>query len=577
MPAEPRTGASAAPPNPVGSDGIPEIPPNEISADQVTMHRAYTEHLPHYGFVKPCSPQEEIDLSPNRLNPGFIADEIEFGRARTQPISLFEHRRWKVHHNLNKKDKFFRGHDERLHDGGGSATKYFRTKRHWYLYIRRLVTIYFVPLQLGVITGLLWANIDYDNYVYVWGTDDDESVDLGFSIAHHPVTLHFILNDIFMAFFFGIAMVEIVLALLPGGALSPVAKAIVPLLCTLGGILGPIGVFFSLMYIQKAAGAFDDSQFEFSELLEGWGVVVATDISIAWLIATIVFGSAHTAIRFLLVLAVADDVGGMLIIAFFYPSEHESNQWYLFMCVGACLVALLLRIFKFRHWLWYIALAGPLAWYGLLASGVHASLALCLVVPFMPKYILIDQPPQDASEPTTATLPDPNPVTVEAPQRQQQTVVDGKRVIEGPLEHFDHDCSFFVHCGLFFFALANAGVQFTEDAFGWITFNVVVSLIFGKCIGIFTFGSIALLIPNLSLPHGMGHLHLFIVGVVSGVGLTVALVVAHAAYSQRELLDQAKLGALLSLLAGPIAIALGIVLKIDKVSAPPPSGPPASV
>ncbi|KAF4687620.1 hypothetical protein FOZ60_003638 [Perkinsus olseni] len=399
------------PPNPVDSDGIPEIPHNEISADQVThasyrfqryfsgqvtMHRAYTEHLPHYGFVKPCSPQEEIDMSPNRLNPGFIADEvarerflfsrlsffqIEFGRARTQPISLFEHRRWKVHHNLNKKDKFFRGHDERLHDGGGSATKYFRTKRHWYLYIRRLVTIYFVPLQLGVITGLLWANIDYDNYVYVWGTDDDESVDLGFSIAHHPVTLHFILNDIFYGFLL---------------RHRHVAKAIVPLLCsftastaaiafnetplpgTLGGILGPIGVFFSLMYIQKAAGAFDDSQFEFSELLEGWGVVVATDISIAWLIATIVFGSAHTAIRFLLVLAVADDVGGMLIIAFFYPSEHESNQWYLFMCVGACLVALLLRIFKFRHWLWYIALAGPLAWYGLLASGVHASLALCL-------------------------------------------------------------------------------------------------------------------------------------------------------------------------------------------------------
>ncbi|KAF4727889.1 hypothetical protein FOZ63_002284, partial [Perkinsus olseni] len=230
------------PPNPVDSDGIPEIPHNEISADQVTMHRAYTEHLPHYGFVKPCSPQEEIDMSPNRLNPGFIADEIEFGRARTQPISLFEHRRWKVHHNLNKKDKFFRGHDERLHDGGGSATKYFRTKRHWYLYIRRLVTIYFVPLQLGVITGLLWANIDYDNYVYVWGTDDDESVDLGFSIAHHPVTLHFILNDIFMAFFFGIAMVEIVLALLPGGALSPVAKAIVPLLCSITALTAAIAL-----------------------------------------------------------------------------------------------------------------------------------------------------------------------------------------------------------------------------------------------------------------------------------------------------------------------------------------------
>ncbi|KAF4657713.1 hypothetical protein FOL47_008323 [Perkinsus chesapeaki] len=544
-------------------DRIPEIPHNEISAEQVAMYRCYTEHLPHYGFVKPGNAQEELEMSPNRLSPEFIAEEIEFGRAHTQPISLFEHRRRHVHHNLNKRDKFFRGHDEKLHEGGDSATK-------------RLVTIYFVPLQLGVITGLIWANIDYDNYVYVWGTSDDESVDLGFTIAHHPVTLHFILNDIFMAFFFGIAMVEIVLALLPGGALSPISKAAVPLICTLGGILGPIGVFFSLMYIQKAAGAFDNSEFAFSELLEGWGVVVATDISIAWLVATLVFGSAHTAIRFLLVLAVADDVGGMLIIAFFYPSEHDSNPWYLFMCVGACLVASLLRFFKFRHWLWYICLSAPLAWYGLLASGVHASLALCLVVPFMPKYIYLDgDASQNVSEPTTAASPVEQQQEEGPPNTNHgEMVINGKRAVEGPLERFDHDCSFFVHCGLLFFALANAGVQFTKDAFGWITFNVAISLIVGKCIGIFSFGSIALFIPHLTLPHGMGHLHLFLVGVVSGVGLTVALVVAHAAYTQRELLDQAKLGALLSLLAGPIAISLGMLLRIPKVSAPPPTGPP---
>lgn len=66
--------------------------------------------------------------------------------------------------------------------------RFLNTWRHWYLYIRRIVTTYFIPLQLGVVAGLLWANIDEDSYVYLWGNDEERTLDLGGAhIAGEPV------------------------------------------------------------------------------------------------------------------------------------------------------------------------------------------------------------------------------------------------------------------------------------------------------------------------------------------------------------------------------------------------------
>ncbi|EER16061.1 conserved hypothetical protein [Perkinsus marinus ATCC 50983] len=393
---------------------------------------------------------------------------------------------------------------------------------------------------------------------------------LALEATRAQVTLHFLINDVFMTFFFGIAMVEIVVAVLPGGSLSPVKKAIVPLMGTLGGILGPITVFFVLMLTMNALGGFDSSPHDLSDLLNGWGIVVATDISIAWLVASFVFGGGHAAIRFLLLLAVADDVGGVLIIAFFYPSDHKPEFMYLLLCVAGCAVAFLIRTLKLKHWAWYVFLGGPLVWYGLLEASVHASLALCLIVPFMPKEI-------DTSEPNFFVKlwrrwrnnrnVEENTKTGSSGSACSQTCESSTGVVDGPLEKFDHDCAFFVHCGLFFFALANAGVKFGGESIGLITLAITVSLIVGKTVGIFVFGWIASTVFKFGLPDGMTVKHLFVVGIISGVGLTVALFVAQSAYTQPDLLAQAKLGALLSAVCAPIAIVTGRLFRIVRVAA----------
>ncbi|KAF4665117.1 hypothetical protein FOL46_003887 [Perkinsus olseni] len=541
-------------------------------APEVIVSRSQTTEVVPQGsrFVRPRTDSEFMAASPTRI-PRDVYEEKNVQRAATDGALAMEATRLKVELALESHDQFFRGHDETL-ASVENPRKFLTTWRHWYLYIRRIATTYFVPLQLGVLAALIWANIDEDNYIYLWGTDKDKTMELGFTIGGHHVTLHFLINDVFMCFFFGIAMVEIVVAVLPGGSLSPMKKAIVPLMGTLGGILGPISVFFALMFTMNALGGFDSYEHDLSDLLNGWGIVVATDISIAWLVASFVFGGGHAAIRFLLLLAVADDVGGVLIIAFFYPSPYKAEFVYLLLCVAGCALAFFLRTLKLKHWAWYVFLCGPLAWYGLLKASVHASLALCMIVPFMPKEI-------DTSEPNYFVKQwrrwreKRKSKAVEENSRSSSSMDDSVKpletagVVAGPLEKFDHDCAFFVHCGLFFFALANAGVRLGGDSIGLVTLAITCSLVIGKTVGIFAFGWVASTVFKFGLPDGMTLKHLFVVGIISGVGLTVALFVAQSAYTQSDLLAQAKLGALLSAICAPVAIVAGRLFRIVKVPA----------
>ena len=166
-----------------------------------------------------------------------------------------------------------------------------------------------------MIAGLVFANVDIHAYeemvdFHIFG---DEAKIFGKS-----VTVHFLINEIFMVFFFGIATKEITESVLPGGALNPIRKALNPLMGTLGGVFGPAGTFFLLAWI------FYGGSGDFGTVANGWGIPTATDIALAWLVARVIFGNGHPAINFLLLLAVADDAIGLGIIAVFYPDPDLS-------------------------------------------------------------------------------------------------------------------------------------------------------------------------------------------------------------------------------------------------------------
>ncbi len=220
-----------------------------------------------------------------------------------------------------------------------------------------------IPLIAGVLFALVWANISPDSYHEfihhsAWGLGD----------------IHFWTNDVFMVFFFGIAAVEITSSLGPGGSLSPFHKAINPLLATIGGVAGPVGVFLLLNHLVGSPG-----------LARGWGIPTATDIAIAWLVARLAFGKSHPCVSFLLLLAVADDAISLAIIAIFYPShEHPVAPQWLLLVVAGMIVAFVLRRRGVRSYWPYLLAGGVCAWFGLHEAHLHPALALVAIVPFMP-------------------------------------------------------------------------------------------------------------------------------------------------------------------------------------------------
>ena len=417
-----------------------------------------------------------------------------------------------------------------------------------------------VPLLLGVVVALVMANAAPDTYHKLvhdtysifaggdhaedhggdHGADSDHGADHGddhgagdhgaddhgHSGLHHYLSMHFIINDLFMVLFFGIAAKEIAEACLPGGALNPPAKAINPLLGTIGGVLGPVGVYFLLNGMMGQ-----------DEWARGWGIPTATDIALAWLIARLVFGNGHPAISFLLLLAVADDGIGLMIIAIFYPTQDP--EWLnALWSVPGMIAAFLLRKKKVHSWVPYIAIGGALSWWGLYSAHLHPALALVPIVPFLP-----------------------------GPARDEGLFRDDESTVEtDTLNNFEHDLKGFVDFGLFFFAFANAGVQFSNlSNLTWIVF---LSLLVGKTVGITLFSWAGTLF-KCPLPDGMQVKHLVVAGVVAGLGLTVALFVSGQAFKNVDLQGAAKMGALFSGGIAILALGLGKMLGVkDGAGAP---------
>ncbi len=342
---------------------------------------------------------------------------------------------------------------------------------------------------------------------------------------YHYLTLHFLINDIFMVFFFGIATKEIVEACLPRGALNPPSKAINPLLGTIGGVLGPIGVFLAL---NLAIGQ--------AEWVRGWGIPTATDIALAWLVARIIFGAGHPAISFLLLLAVADDAIGLGIIAFGYPDPQHPTVWTntLWILPGMAL-AFLFRRMGVQNWMPYIFVGGAFSWWGLYSAHLHPALALVPIVPFLP-----------------ARAYDVGLFAEEADYAEHAH--------HPPLEAFEHQLKLFVDFGLFFFAFANAGVQFA--AMSTLTWIVFFALLLGKIVGIFGFSALGAKL-GAPLPNGMGLRDLFVASMVAAIGLTVALFVAGQAFAPGTATQSAaKMGALFSGGIAVLAIVTGMALRV---------------
>ena len=383
---------------------------------------------------------------------------------------------------------------------------------------------YSVPLIAGVLLALLFANIapeSYATFLHQW--------------PHPTLPFSFLINDIFTVFFFGLVTAEITQNGLPGGSLHPLKKAINPIFGTVGGVLMPIAVYLIVVAITGE-----------KSLLPGWGIPTATDIALAYLVARAAFGKNHPAVSFLLLLAIADDGIGLLIIALFYPNPaHPIQPIFLLLVMAGMVTAYLLRRKQTTSFWPYLLFGGCISWMGLYLSGLHPALALVPIIPFLP-----------AGHGAPAEQAAPAEFVAVAGQAQP-TSVSGKTA---PLDRFEIFFRKPVMLGLIGFGLANAGVSLT--AIGPATWAVLLSLVIGKTAGVFIFSFIATLF-GFPLPLGMTLKTLFVAGMIAAMGMTVALFVAGVAFTDPALQGAAKMGALFSSGMAPVVLLLAKKMKLS--------------
>ena len=353
----------------------------------------------------------------------------------------------------------------------------------------------YLLLIAGTVVALLWANLDHASYE---------------SVAH---SIHFAVNDIGMVFFFALATKEIVEAALPGGPLASPREAAVPVLAAVGGMVAPAGLYA----LQAVIG-------NHPELMRGWAIPCATDIAFSYMAARLVFGKNHPAIPFLLLLAIADDALGLVLLALFYPTGPISLAWFFGLMIPAIGTGLFLRRRKVKNFWAYTLLAGGFSWAAMYLGGIHPALAMVPIIPMMPHA-----------------------------KRDLGIYAEEELHLTDTMNRFHHWWHVPVQFILLLFGFANAGVEFSSVGTG--TWMVLLSLILGKPLGIVTLTLLGVAV-GLRIPGGLSFRQLVLLGVTAGIGFTVALFFATAAFPVGENLNQVKMGALFSFIAFPLSVLL---------------------
>ncbi len=317
----------------------------------------------------------------------------------------------------------------------------------------------------------------------------------------HGVTLHFLINDVLMALFFAIAGKEVWEAMLPGGALSDPKKAATPLLATVGGVAGP-----ALVYL---AGVALTGETVFTN---GWAIPCATDIAFSYLVARMIFGQGHPAIAFLLLLAIADDAAGLVILAVFYPAKPLVLAW-LGLALAGMATGKVFQKLKLQSFWWYLLIPGAASWFAFYKAGIHPALGLLPIIPIMPHA--------------------KSDLGIFAREELNR---------DDTLNAFEHWWKDKVELILGLFGLVNAGVAFS--AVGTGTWLVLGGLVIGKPVGILFMTWLACRVLGLKMPEGMNYRHVVTLGMIAAIGFTVALFVSTAAFPAGSALDSVKMGAL---------------------------------
>ena len=422
----------------------------------------------------------------------------------------------------------------------GSAARGFSGWFEWFV---RSEVAGSVLLLACTVAALVWANSPwaelYDHLLHT-------KVGLSWGDAAFKLTLHHWVNDGLMVIFFFVVGLEIKRELVVG-QLSSLDRAVLPVAAAAGGMIAP-----ALLYVAFNAGGVGAS---------GWGIPMATDIAFALGVLAMFGSRVPIGLKvFLTALAIADDLGAVLVIALFYTAEI---RWLALAAAGVLLVVLFVAIQTGAR---RLAVLAPLivgVWLAVFASGVHATVAGILVAMVIPvrariepgRFLAIVRERLGRLESVELSrhsmIDDP----------EQLDAIEGLHEASGEmvpaglaLEHALHPVQVWFILPLF--ALANAGVALGGGAAAALAnpvgLGIVAGLVLGKPVGIVLLSWLAVRSGRGSLPDGVTWGQIVGVGCLAGIGFTMSLFIAGLAFADPGLVVSAKIGILTASLAAAV-------------------------
>lgn len=392
-----------------------------------------------------------------------------------------------------------------------------------------------IVLMLAAAIALGWANSPWaGSYFATWHAP----LALTLGPWSWSTDLHFFVNDVLMTIFFLVVGMEIRREM-HNGALANLRQASLPVMAAIGGVAVP-----ALIYVAFAG--------QDKLLLNGWAIPTATDIAFAVGVLALLGKSIPGPLRiFLLALAIIDDIAAVLIIAFFYSGGLDYSGFAVAFA-GLALVVLFNRMGIASAWAY--ALPGAVLWLGLLQTGAHPTLAGVVLGLMTPVAM---RPAQRhhlevAQQALTRIRLQAQQGQFEADVMHQELRIASaaQRDLLAPVFRLPMMLHPWVAFGVMpVFALANAGVQFGGvdlSAAGpqTVALGILVALVIGKPVGVFLATFLAVKTGLCSLPQGVNWAGVVLVGLLAGIGFTMAIFVGGLAFSDAALLGAAKMGIL---------------------------------
>lgn len=390
-----------------------------------------------------------------------------------------------------------------------------------------------ILLFVSAVIALVLANSPLqDAYHHFW----EHTLSIGYDEYVVSKSLHHWINDGLMSIFFFVIGLELKREIL-AGELSRPQDAVLPIFAGLGGMVIP-----ALFYL-----AFNSS----GETSSGWGIPMATDIAFALGILYMLGDKVPVSLKvFLTALAIADDLGAVMVIAFFYTSDISTMS--LLFGGGFLGILVLANVLGARSIVFYAIIGIGGLWMAFLLSGIHATIAGVIAALTIPANVKIqDKQFVVKMKALTNDFEMSTPNNVSFLTHEQLHIIERIRFYSKAaltplqrLEHAMHPLVAFVVMPIF--ALANAGItfsgSFTENMLSQVSLGVIFGLALGKFIGIVTMSKILVKLKLAALPEGLNWRHIYGAALLAGVGFTMSLFITDLAFVSPMHIIQAKIG-----------------------------------